>query len=93
MKHTPGSWVVLSDPPILEKEDYPISPFEIHADEGFLAGVMGEEDANLIAAAPELLDTLEEALTDWNENNYGYEYRAEWAEKARAAIEKAKGKT
>lgn len=88
MKHTPGPWVVLSDPPILEKEDYPISPFEIHADEGFLAGVMGEEDANLIAAAPLLLDALERLL----EQTEQYGHKSE-NDAARAAIEKAKGET
>jgi len=54
-----------------------------------------EANANLIAAAPDLLEALEEALEDWGDDHFDeeYPYRIEWADKARAAIRKARGKT
>jgi len=47
----------------------------------------------LAAAAPELLEALEEALADWEDDHFDEEYpfRLMWADKARAAIAKAKG--
>ena len=54
-----------------------------------------EANARLIAAAPDLLEALEEALEDWGDDHFDeeYPYRIEWADKARAAIRKARGKT
>jgi hypothetical protein len=46
-------------------------------------------NAQLIAAAPELLEALEEALSVMGE--WGEDGDPEWAEQARAAIAKAKG--
>jgi ABC-type phosphate/phosphonate transport system substrate-binding protein len=52
-----------------------------------------QENANLIAAAPELLKVLEDALKYWIDDTFDEEYpdRIEWADKARAAIAKARG--
>lgn len=48
---------------------------------------------NLISAAPELYTALKEALADWNYDHFDVEcpYRMEWANKARAALAKARG--
>lgn len=53
-------------------------------------------NAHLIAAAPDLYDALAEALADYDnwaahEDNYPHEHLVVWAEKARAAIAKARG--
>ena len=55
-----------------------------------------EANAHLIAAAPELLEALEYAVIDFDnwaahEDNHPHEHLVVWAEKARAAIAKAKG--
>jgi len=44
-------------------------------------------------ACAELLEALEEALDDWEDTHFDEEYppRIEWADKARAAIAKARG--
>lgn len=58
-----------------------------------LCGYCGEELARLIVAAPDLLEALEEALENWEDDHFDedYPYRAEWADKAREAIKKARG--
>ena len=53
-------------------------------------------NAHLIAAAPELLEALSDAVIDFDnwaahEDNHPHEHLVAWAEKARAAIAKAKG--
>lgn len=55
-----------------------------------------EANARLIAAAPELYEALTDALIDFDnwaahEDNHQHEHLVAWAEKARAAIAKAKG--
>ena len=49
-----------------------------------------EANAHLIAAAPELLEALQEALDDWGFDEPDC-VRLEWADKAGAAIAKARG--
>ena len=106
IKHTPAPWRVSNESPRIIKKDYRA----IGSDAGFLiASTMGhdnsgfyaseqEADANarLIAAAPELYESLADALADYDnwvsdEDNYPHEHLVAWAEKARAAIAKAKG--
>ena len=53
-------------------------------------------NARLICAAPDLLEALSDALADFDnwaahEDNHPHEHLVAWAEKARAAIAKAKG--
>jgi hypothetical protein len=84
-RHTPGPWVVESL----------VDGYDIHAPQAgcFIAttsdpemvwgAVTRKDDARLIAAAPELLEALEIALDCAGD--------AWWAEKADAAIAKAKG--
>ncbi len=97
IKHTPGPWRVSSESPRIIKKDYRA----IGSDAGFLiASTMGhdksgfyaseqEADANalLITAAPELLEALEELLAATQH----LEPCPATADKARAAIAKAKG--
>ena len=61
--------------------------------EGRYGPIYREADARLIAAAPDLLEALQEALDDWDDTHFDEEYphRIEWADKARAAIAKARG--
>lgn len=51
-------------------------------------------DTDLVAAAPDLYEALEEALIDWDDSQFyqDYPYKIEWADKARAALAKARGK-
>ena len=63
-------------------------------DDKRIPGVM--VDARLIAAAPELLEALADAVIDFDnwaahEDNHPHEHLVAWVEKARAAIAKAKG--
>ena len=85
-KHTPGPWSV-GGPTGFVNQVY-IEP-AIGAVYG--SGDEAQANAHLIAAAPELLEALQEALEDWDDDHFDeeYPYRAEWAEKARAAIAKA----
>ena len=98
IKHTPAPWRVSSESPRIIKKDYRA----IGSDAGFLiASTMGndnsgfyaseqEADANarLIAAAPELLEALEELITATQHLDQCHQATAD---KARAAIAKAKG--
>jgi len=86
-KHTPGPWVV----------DQLVDGYDIHASEArchvatasdpeMVWGAIGrEEDARLIAAAPELLEALKQIA------NMGVPVQKEEHRIARAAIAKAKG--
>lgn len=101
IKHTPGPWKV-------EKElTSRTGEWLIAKDAGdrgrWIAiaetvPATGKELANarLLAASPELLEALSDALADFDnwaahEDNYQHEHLVAWAEKARAAIAKAKG--
>ena len=94
IKHTPGPWYIrrMKDGKTIAE----IGP--ICADE--YAGCcwldVREEDARLIAAAPDLLEALTDAVIDFDnwaahEDNHPHEHLVAWAERARAAIAKAKG--
>ena len=55
-------------------------------------------NAHLIAAAPDLLEALTDAVIDFDnwaahEDNHPHEHLVAWAEKARAAIAKARGES
>ena len=96
IKHTPGPWVA-------RKTGGAGWPGQIgwaidfnEIQEQVVDFVYEEADAHLIAAAPELLEALSDALADFDnwaahEDNYPHEHLVAWAEKARAAIAKAKG--
>lgn len=89
-KHTPGPWKVESN------EEF----IEIWNNNTWIANVQTEHkhhtvdnfaNARLIAAAPELLDALEDAIT-FLATDYGYDSRlADCLNKARAAKAKATG--
>jgi hypothetical protein len=94
-EHTPGPWTYKLD------NDSPVN-FEIttaHAPTSIVSGcgccdspwVSSEADARLIAAAPELLEALEEIVKEYYENpDNGRTLR--WAiDGAKEAIAKAKG--
>jgi hypothetical protein len=89
-KHTPGPWIVYEfvdgyDIRAPEAECYVATASDPEA----VWGAIGrEEDAYLIAAAPELLEALENLLKV-HEGEGGTQYNA--ADMARAAIAKAKG--
>jgi len=89
-KHTPGPWIVYEF-----VDGYEIRSPEAEcwvataSDPEAVWGAIGrEEDARLIAAAPELLEALENLLKV-HEGEGGTQYNA--ADMARAAIAKAKG--
>jgi hypothetical protein len=90
-KHTPGPWVIYElldgyDIRAPESECYVVTASDPEA----VWGAVGrEEDACLIAAAPELLEALEQVLSfvDAGQGTWTVEDQ----NKARAAIAKAKG--
>ena len=99
-KHTPGPWAVERDAEgrlhVVEGDFLDV------AEVGYLSGPDPEANARLIAAAPELLEALEQLFrigefysSAIEHDNYGEHGRkmdlAEWATLAQAAIAKAKG--
>ena len=81
-KHTPGPWKIGTPPPNGEQT--------VGTDQGLMVavattgvGVKTKANAHLIAAAPELLDVLEELVAEFGVCGL--------TEKARAAIAKATG--
>ena len=82
MKYTPGPWEVVitsSGDTLIDTPRYRWS----------LGRLMSKADAHLIAAAPELLEALREAITwdGWDQEGVA----AVWLEQAQAAIAKAMG--
>jgi hypothetical protein len=102
-EHTPGPWVVL-----YSKKGYPYQICQLFIGENkgrnrvtrwasisFPGSIEGQANANLIAAAPELLEALKKAtiLAEYAvEGAYYGPGAAEIIAQARAAIEKAEGK-
>lgn len=97
IKHTPGPWVVREDPrsfrPSIEKEDR--TYFIAHVDECMAK----EANAQLIAAAPDLLEALEALVKINEEHNLAVEaicgrplgWKDSYLDAARAAIARSKG--
>ena len=77
-KHTPGPWV----PEIYGERNYVVGP-----DDKSVASITRKEDANLIAAAPDLLEALEEIAS------YPSLDAQELMRIARKAIARAKGES
>ena len=82
--HTPGPWIAREDPDAMLGEDWMIGKPDGKPDE---VAVCSKRDAALIAAAPELLFALEQAVTSMQDNGYQNSHIAVRA--ARAAIAKA----
>ena len=99
MAHTPGPWfydgnfgIFGGNPPKGAMHQYKCNVCDIPATDmvtGLLSKREREDNANLISAAPDLLDALL-ACTAWI-NRYYYEDRPDLVDKANAAINKAKG--
>lgn len=92
-KHTAGPWTYreTADTFKIGHPVFGVGP-KIDGAVWFVAENVDEADARLIAAAPELLKTLEYILDIAHENSKGidgYEQIIEWAQKA---IAKAEGK-
>ena len=100
-KHTPGPWLVVSDESAAQVTGYPC----IHAADYTVVGIEGMfghigtdfANAHLIAAAPDLLDALEQSTKEWVElamsgdcGNWDVDQMSV-VTNARAAIAKAKG--
>lgn len=77
MKYTKGPWV-------FGRSDHAERGFYINANSGHLGYVQGEEDARLIAAAPDLLEAAKAFLA---QNDAGDDV----SRGMRAAIDKAEG--
>ena len=82
-QHTPGPWVIRKNDAYeeywVQLEHYTVGPASI---------VFSKADADLIAAAPELLEALEDAAASLEDSG-----KYEAAGMARAAIAKATGET
>lgn len=99
MSHTPGPWVIgPADWLISQRHGMGYRNFPVHAPAGYdVAMVYSDEDdaeqeanVRLIAAAPDLLDAVEELLiylADWDDPDN------ETCQRARAAVAKAKGES
>lgn len=87
-KHTPGPWVSIR---YLDSRFYELGSNEFHARLAFTHGEGDTDEANmrLIAAAPDLLEALEN-LADYIDERAG-DNECRPLENARAAIAKAKG--
>lgn len=89
MSPTPGPWRRIGA--TVQAGSIADSNHEVVADcafSGDLEDTQGEDNARLIAAAPELLKALELVL---DVDGYSYGVRAKAVEQARAAIAKARG--
>ena len=89
-KHTPAPWIVEE----AYREGFSITAEDNYVvictdDEGRYGSILFKEDANLIAAAPELLEALE-ALLNEPTNSPDYLPTRLW-DRAREAVAKAKG--
>ena len=93
-KHTPGPWFAVGAQVEIEDDSVPdictCDPQVMRQSHLDWHPRTAEANARLIAAAPDLLEALEEALEDWDNDEPDF-VRLEWADKARAAIAKAKG--
>jgi len=85
-KYTPGPWK--QEGYRLFANQFAKPEYPIHAPKrGLIAKSFKEEDARLIASAPELLEALKDLLADEGEDFI----RSRFWDKARAAIAKAEG--
>lgn len=67
---------------------------QLHGDIEYFAEMVAQREREACAQTiEELLEALEDALEDWEDTHFDEEYpsRIEWADKARAAIKKARG--
>ena len=89
-KHTPGPWRFVNGRQICSEKCTIAKAWMMRNGEGVA-------NARLIAAAPELLDSLIEVLdaaVDWLDDSTGHKPDGiEWYENAKAAIAKATGET
>lgn len=87
--HTPGPWTVLDHHGVhvLADGGLTVATVAYQLDFARVPGSVQIQNARLIAASPDLLEALEEAVTE--ESAYGN--GCSWIEKARAAIAKATG--
>lgn len=88
-KHTPGPWRVVVDDTDSQVTGFPCieaNNYTVVGCEGMYGDIERDyANARLIAAAPDLLSLVEDALEDVTE------FQTDWDKDARAAIEKAKG--
>ena len=87
-KHTPGPWRIESGPYYRAIR----VDFEVIADMRQIGRSFNESNARLIAAAPDLLDALENVIESWGLGLLPHE-DSEALDQARAAITKAKGES
>ena len=97
-KYTPGPWEAMGTwvrSPMHQPEGLPRGVQIAECRDGYFLPFTEEAKANarLIAAAPELLEALVEALAFCEANTYGGDDTAALIVKARAAIAKAAGST
>ena len=105
IKHTPGPWVIAESEQgrhfraVSAKKHEALATVVWLMEDDDMDGVTSPEceaNASLIAAAPDLLEALTDAVIDFDnwaahEDNHPHEHLVAWAERARAAIAKAKG--
>lgn len=98
-EHTPGPWAVGQHPAmtwgfIVKPVLFGNKAVALHECEGGHILLKSEADANLIAAAPDLLDALEYAVSKYGKGGGPWNVPSDpggWIECAHAAIAKAKG--
>ena len=94
--HTPGPWTFTKAHENEDDTDPAYAPFYVEADPFYIAGVAGrdlaeaEDNARLIAAAPELLNALKRLEQAITHPDKAEQFAA--VEAARAAILRAEGK-
>lgn len=100
-KHTPGPWVLKH----IAGSNFAVQRFEIRSGSGMPNPIfnkdtsaidgttvcMSPQDANLIAAAPDLLSVLAEVMSCCGPRELKDIFGYEWFQKAESAIAKARG--
>ena len=96
MKHTPGNWVIIESCTASEIPCFDIAAKD-ESGSSYVAEVIEEGDANLIAAAPALLEALEWVMkTGFISYSLRTNTNKDWCDRVdacKAAIAKAKGET
>jgi hypothetical protein len=95
-KHTPGPWEI--DGEYVQQVGQTglaicdVMNMDVGGDKGWHSGPVTQANKNLIAAAPELLETLQLMLDAFVDDPLSYQYSSGRAvDAARAAIAKARG--
>jgi hypothetical protein len=93
MGHTPGPWKVVDRLYIWTDDDWQCEVAKVCDEDQTCKLWQADDDARLIAAAPDLLSALKRLLPLWEESIGWEKVYMDMADDARAAIAKAEGRS